>query len=605
MDELVNNDALLSFLDVSAAISTKPQSVTLTVTPCPSQDPQWNMMQAQVMEAGTAGRTQVVPGSTNPSTSNSAGTFVDDMDVISPKVPQNACHANPKICSWWRPVTPVTTPSTREMAQGACLTPFCRLLQQDSTSNMFGGIAVVPAPVCVPEPVMAGLSSMMPVPAHDSMLAEMGGEAVSQQPRGRIQRSHRRSASAPAHVFNNVLGKRKPIKSPPPSQRTSSKSRAAKLTKARASGGDASDGRRSSFEDPILEEPISDGLQLNFCLKQGKEGSRDQGKRNSHPTWIRSNMRATWGHLAMKCESPEEAEALQGLLRDGQPYGDYAAASIEFEMLYDNGDQVELLEKKGGNLADRVKLILPNGNVEQGITMQDTVIAYHTAQGVGKQWVKSNYFQFDAARFPWNSDKKRAMEAEDAAVEIGLKFATNVTTRAHNKRRFMWKVDLRLYSIDGSELAHHTTSSPAFAYLPRNPEKSAQDFRLDDVVSDGHPGDLLMCGGSGLGCKERPQLVATLRGPKGVEYSLSRQSITKSTFVTRLPSGLPAGSYTVQLVNEDNPDEVTEEVKTKIYAEQVGNCFELAEFTQQLEAEALSRQGSGSSGDEDDNEMEL
>jgi len=48
---------------------------------------------------------------------------------------------------------------------------------------------------------------------------------------------------------------------------------------------------------------------------------------------------------------------------------------------------------------------------------------------------------------------------------------------------------------------------------------------------------------------------------KGVEYSLSRQSITKSTFVTRLPSGLPAGSYTVQLVNKDNPDEVTEEVK--------------------------------------------
>ena len=86
---------------------------------------------------------------------------------------------------------------------------------------------------------------------------------------------------------------------------------------------------------------------------------------------------------------------------------------------------------------------------------------------------------------------------------------------------------------------------------------------------------------------------------------LARQSVTKSTFVSRLPPGLPAGGYTGQLVNEDNPDEATEEVKLKIFAEQLGNCFELDEFTKQLEAEALSRQGSGSSGDEDDTEMQL
>lgn len=503
------------------------------------EDPQWNAMQAQV--ASAASRTDNEPSSTTgnrSSSDNSAATFVEDMDVISPKEQCSKDFAVPAAM----PQIKTEKPKTEKP----------------------------PAP--------------LPVASSGRTL---------RTPR------HRRSASAPAHLLNSVLGKRKPIKSPPPAQRASSKSRAAKLSRARASGGEA-EGRRASFEDPIEEEACG-GRTMSFALKQGKEGSRDQGKVNKHPTWIRSNMRATWGHLSIACESPEESEALEALLRDGKPYGDYAAASIVFEMLYDNGDEVELLEKKGGNLADRVKLILPNGNVEQGITMQNTSIGYHTEMGGSKQWVKSNYFQFDSTRFPWNSDKRaRAMDAEDTVVEIGLKFATNVTTRAHNKRNFMWRVDLRMYDLNGSELAHHQTISPPFAYLPRNPEKSTQDFRLDDVVCDGHPGELLMCGGSGLGCKERPQLVALLRGPKGAEFTLSRQSVTKSTFVSRLPAEAPPGAYTVQLVNEENPDEVSEEVKTVVLQGNLGACFELDEFTKQLEAEALSRHGSS---EDDESEM--
>jgi len=254
-----------------------------------------------------------------------------------------------------------------------------------------------------------------------------------------------------------------------------------------------------------------------------------------------------------------------------------------FTMLYENGSDVELLEKKGGNLADRVKLILPGGNVEQGITMPDTSISYHTAHGSSKQWVKSSYFQFDSTRFPWNSDKKSKVQTdyEDGVVEIGLKFATNVTTRAHNKRRFMWRVDLKIFSRDGKVLAEHTTTSPPFAYLPRNPEKSAMDFRLDDVISEGSPGDLVMCGGAGLGSKERPQLIARLRSNKGKEYTLERSQNTKSTFVTRLPIDILPGLYMLQLVNEDT-EEVSEEVKTKIVQRQRDN-FDLVELAQQLD----------------------
>lgn len=347
-------------------------------------------------------------------------------------------------------------------------------------------------------------------------------------------------------------------------------------------------------------------MSMSLSLKQGKEGSRDGGKPSAHPTWIRSNMRATWGHLSVNCASPEEAANLEGLLQYGTPYGDICSASLTFEMLYEDGEEVELLEKKGGNLADRVKLILPAGNVDQGITMPDTTIAYHTAHGGSRHWVKSTYFQFDATRFPWNSDKKSKMaveEQESDVMELGLKFATNVTTRAHDKRRFKWRVELTLFDDGGLERSRVVTHTPPFQYLPRNPEKSAQDFRLDEVVSDGRPGDLVMCGGSGLGCKERPGLVARLRGPKGATVTLPRLGAGKSTFTTRLPADLAPGAYYVRLVVEENDEEATEEVKTRVVRAEAEACAELDEFTKQLAAEALSREASGGSHEGSDEEM--
>jgi len=395
-------------------------------------------------------------------------------------------------------------------------------------------------------------------------------------------RGHRRNKSAPACLVGSVLGKRPP----------SCKSRTDKLKTHRANGTSET----LTAENPVEEE----GTVLSFSLKQGKEGSRDGGKLNKHPTWIRSNMRATWGHLTMQFSSPEEAAGMEALLANRVPYGEYTAASIVFKMLYENGDEVELLEKKGGNLADRLKLILPGGNVDQGMPMSGTSISYHTAQTGSKQSVKSNYFQFEPSRFPWNSDKKSKIQRdhEDSSVEIGLKFATNVTTRAHDKRRFMWKVEFCLYGEDGKKLAEHATSSPAFAYLPRNPEKSIQDFRLDDVICDNRPGDLVMCGGAGLGSKERPQLIARLCDRKGVEFTLERERKTKSTFVTRLPADLLTGTYTLQLVNEDS-EEYSEEVKIKVLQQKQTTSFDLECFAQQLE-EHTNAHTSSTNGSDDE-----
>merc|ERR1711907_170449 len=66
--------------------------------------------------------------------------------------------------------------------------------------------------------------------------------------------------------------------------------------------------------------------------------------------------------------------------------------------------------------------------------------------------------------------------------------------------------------------------------------KRARWTFLDDVISDGQPGDLLVCGGSGVGFVDRPNLVACVQGGGGFEMRLPRQGTAKSTFVTRWPA---------------------------------------------------------------------
>lgn len=364
------------------------------------------------------------------------------------------------------------------------------------------------------------------------------------------RRGHRRSASAPS-----VLGKRERLAGTTP---VAPKSKTNKQIHAQAT---------SEVQSTLGG---GDDLSLSFALKQGKEGSRDGGA--THPTWIRSNMRATWGHLRVHCANQEESSQLEGLLRHGTAFGDYHAASLEFKLCYEGGDDVELLEKKGGNLADRLKLIMPTGNVEQGVCMPDTAIAYHTHHHSSKQAVKAHFFQFDARKFPW-SDKKAQIPVGNT-LELGLKFATNVTTRAHDKRRFIWQVDMSLYGADGHRRHFSTTRTPPFAYLPRNPEKSTADFRLDDVISDGQPGALLVCGGSGVGFGDRPHLVACVQGRDGYEIRLPRQGTAKSTFVTRWPVEMLPGKYTVHLVNEDGTgDEVTEPIAAEVTMDAGGSDF--------------------------------
>ena len=90
------------------------------------------------------------------------------------------------------------------------------------------------------------------------------------------------------------------------------------------------------------------------------------------------------------------------------------------------------------------------------------------------------------------------------------------------------------------------------------------------------------------------------RGVSPVVVTAEAANTTEFDALFALPTALPPGAYTVQLVNEENPDEVTEEVKTKILEEAPGPCFELDEFTKQLEAEALSRNNSSNNCSEDE-----
>jgi len=241
-------------------------------------------------------------------------------------------------------------------------------------------------------------------------------------------------------------------------------------------------------------------------------------------------------------------------------------------------------DKKSGGRGDELKVVLPGGNVEQGVHMMGPTIAFHSAMqqhtprlqpsspGPMAQIMPKTFLEFDHTKFPWKvqANKRGAIVeagiAQEAArergctVEIGVKFATNITSRSHDKRRFLWRASIQMFGLDEQELLHRSGQCPAFTYLPRNPDKESKEFRLDAAVSDGRAGDLVVISGAGFDSEHRLNLVARLKGP--TELRLCRLvEQTKNMFVTRIPEGTPPGEYTVQLLNADNEEEATAEIK--------------------------------------------
>ena len=84
-----------------------------------------------------------------------------------------------------------------------------------------------------------------------------------------------------------------------------------------------------------------------------------------------------------------------------------------------------------------------------------------------------------------------------------------------------------------------------FELLSQSPEKNTRTLQLEEVATDGHPGELVTC---------MPHPQCEVHAELGILYNSVLHRIVSArdsrvAFVTRLPEGLPFGEYWLRLVS--------------------------------------------------------
>lgn len=134
----------------------------------------------------------------------------------------------------------------------------------------------------------------------------------------------------------------------------------------------------------------------------------------------------------------------------------------------------------------------------------------------------------------------------DNEVEMTFKIATNITSNQHQTSNFSWHATVRVYDSQGTTVLECADTSAPFSYVARPLKTQKVQLQLEDAITDGNAGDLVILTGTQLG---NPSIEAVLSRDGSilpllrVPNRLNHQSI-----VVRLPEDLPYGVYKISLI---------------------------------------------------------
>jgi len=288
--------------------------------------------------------------------------------------------------------------------------------------------------------------------------------------------------------------------------------------------------------------------QLCITLTQGTD--RSQG-------WMRANGRSTVAHLEVCGLDAEESRLMREVLLTGPRPSNPLTVSLKMELLYaDTEDPVVL--KMHGRFMDKLDLMQPNGSAKNSHEINVNYFEIHTSDGVslsnrGADRTSTVHFR------PWKPDEflelRKPRIDEPTIVECSLKFSTNITSRAHSKRLFFWRATLMIGGLgppyrDGTLRLKART--PSFEYRPRPPPAEAPTLR--EVLTDGKPGDMVVCIGDRIGDSHLDVRLEMQHALLDQHIVLPRTLKSKNAYVSRLPgvgSGIDLGPCLLRLANDD------------------------------------------------------
>eukprot|EP00656_Telonema_subtile_P001681 TRINITY_DN10731_c0_g1_i1.p1 TRINITY_DN10731_c0_g1~~TRINITY_DN10731_c0_g1_i1.p1 ORF type:complete len:506 (+),score=93.85 TRINITY_DN10731_c0_g1_i1:35-1552(+) len=146
-------------------------------------------------------------------------------------------------------------------------------------------------------------------------------------------------------------------------------------------------------------------------------------------------------------------------------------------------------------------------------------------------------------------------EADGFCLAVSIRLSTNITRTAHGDRRMFWRAQLQI--TQGGQTVDTQIDSPGFVYLAREPKEVPNMPKIETLICDGRPNDLLILHGVNLGSTNQA-LVCRVDFPpeKGIpSLVLDREaSHSSSCFTTRLPPDIPPGAAAVCVFVRNSPD---------------------------------------------------
>lgn len=310
------------------------------------------------------------------------------------------------------------------------------------------------------------------------------------------------------------------------------------------------------------------GAKLCCEITQGVTDRRE-ARGNTKDAWLRANDRTTWFNttFALGEQSTLVHHDLFKALTGANENNECTAVGAIFtcQLVYaDTQAPIPMLQE--GRCKEKVTVIQREGTTKSGFTVRDSTLAFATASA---RAASPNMELLSAEDY----FEVHSLHGSTTDLAFSFKFSTNVTSRRHGRRNagraFLWQIQMQLLGA----CAPHNFSAQSHKFLlisrPVIPETAQSKTvaapapavavgkssvpSLDEVVSDGRPGDIVTCVGDHLnGQGIYAELLQSTQGPNSTATlchlaHLTRAKESKRVFISRLPSDLPQGMYWIRM----------------------------------------------------------
>jgi len=200
---------------------------------------------------------------------------------------------------------------------------------------------------------------------------------------------------------------------------------------------------------------VSGSLSIELDIKQGLS--------TEVLTQLRANNRTARCLMTLTAKSAEDAKRIASILKQ-EDATEQGWVSVMFALSYATGEPVDM--RKEGKFPDAIDVMEPTGSSKSEVKHYYPTVVYDSRAEKGKKKLKgANKEPFSSYAY-LETTYPHPERPDPKHVLVELKFATNITSRQHDRNNFNWAVTVDCDLGDGKE-EHTRAKSTDFEYVAR------------------------------------------------------------------------------------------------------------------------------------------